>query len=79
MDLLRWLFRRRRSHQIAASNLMEPVRVSTLHLGPADDGGPVYETMVFGGRYDSYERRYRSYCAAVVGHHETVSMVSGSR
>ena len=78
--MLRWLFRRRRHwRRVASCDLMEPVRVSTVRIGTADDGGPLYETMVFGGRYDSYERRYRSYGAAFVGHHETVSMVSGSR
>lgn len=73
---LRWLFRRR-SHQIASKSLMEPVRVGTVYLGVAEDGSPLYETAVFGGRCDGYERRYRTYGAAVVGHYETVRMVEG--
>ena len=73
---LRWLFRRR-SRRIASTEMVEPVRVDTVYLGAAEDGSPLYETAVFGGRCDGYERRYRTYAAAVVGHHETVRMAAG--
>ncbi len=75
---LRQLFRWR-SRRIASTDLMEPVRVDTVYLGAAEDGSPLYETAVFAGGHDSYERRYQTYGAAIVGHHETVRMVEGRR
>ena len=36
---------------------------------------PVFETMVFGGPNDSYQRRYSSHQGAVDGHTEVLDMV----
>lgn len=72
---LRWMFRRR-SRRIASTEMVEPVRIDTVYLGASEAGSPVYETAIFGGRYDGYERRYRTYGAAIVGHHETVRMAA---
>ena len=52
----------------------KPARISTVFLGldhrfGDDDGAPlVFETLVFGGRFDGACRRYASWDAAMDGH-----------
>lgn len=56
------------------------VRVSTIFLG-FDHGfgihnSPVlFETMIFGGKYDQYQDRYFTYAGALAGHYKAVNMV----
>jgi hypothetical protein len=56
-------------------------RVSTVFLGldhrwAKDEGDPlVFETMIFGGVNDQYQKRYTSYEAAEAGHAEACRLV----
>ncbi len=56
------------------------VHVSTVFLGwdhSFGDATPVlFETMVFGGIYSDYQRRYTTYEDAKIGHEETIEMIS---
>jgi hypothetical protein len=57
-----------------------PVLVSTVFIsldhGIFQDEGPlVFESMIFGGKYDEETRRYSSKADALVGHTELVRMV----
>jgi hypothetical protein len=53
--------------------------VSTVFLGidHGFDGGPpvLFETMVFGGKFNEYMERYCTYEGALEGHEETVRLV----
>jgi hypothetical protein len=53
--------------------------VSTVFLGidHGFDGGPpvLFETMVFGGKFNEYMKRYSTYNGALEGHDETVLLV----
>lgn len=55
------------------------VRVSTVFLGldHSFGGGPpiLWETMIFGGPHDGYQRRYTSRDAAFIGHQEACRLV----
>lgn len=57
--------------------------ISTVFLGfdhgHIEGGDPIlFETMVFGGRYDRYQRRYSTWEKAEEGHQATVEMVKKS-
>ncbi len=59
--------------------MINSARVSTVFT-PIDmqifGGEPLlFETMVFGGKYDQYQRRYHTYKQAEEGHKEVVSGV----
>lgn len=58
--------------QIARSGTNSGLIVSTVFLGldyNFGEGKPVlFETMTFGGDYDQYMERYRTYADALVGH-----------
>lgn len=61
----------------------DDVRVSTVFLGIDHNhsfhGPPVlFETMVFGGKYDREQRRYCTWDEAVAGHEEMLRMVTGA-
>lgn len=56
--------------------------VSTVFLGLDHSYGDskeptLWETMIFGGEHDQYQRRYTSYDDAVIGHEMVVNMVRG--
>jgi hypothetical protein len=57
----------------------EPVQVSTIWLGlnmQFLDGPPlIFETMIFGGRYEGYQWRYPTEAAALAGHDQALSLV----
>lgn len=58
------------------------IRVSTVFLGLdhnfIGDGPPIlWETMIFGGRRDGYQRRYSSLYAAIEGHKEALRLAKG--
>jgi len=60
----------------------EKVRVSTVFLNLnhnySDQGPPVlFETMIFGGKHDSYQDRYTSYEDAMRGHYAVVDRLNG--
>lgn len=55
-------------------------RVSTIFLGVDHNhyagGEPVlFETMVFGGEYNRYQRKYSTWDEAEKGHHEICAMI----
>lgn len=58
------------------------ITVSTIFLGvsigPADDGRHyLFETLVRGGKYDMYNKRYATWKEAEEGHDQTVKMAHG--
>jgi len=42
-----------------------------------DDNTPpdLFETMIFGGEYDNYQKRYKTYEEALEGHENTLKMI----
>ena len=59
------------------------VRISTVFLGLDHDyagHGPslLFETMIFGGRYEGYQTRYSTWIEAKVGHAQAVDRVRRS-
>ena len=61
------------NRQIAEDILTDGVRVSTVFLGlnpnPFSEEAPrLFETMIFGGVHDLWQRRYTTYQDALVGH-----------
>ena len=63
-------------------DIVDGVKISTVFLGLdhnlSGNGPPkVFETMVFGGKYDSYQERYSSLFKATIGHKRTVFKVAG--
>lgn len=49
--------------------------VSTVFLAIMHPGGMLFETMVFGGKHDRDQWRYRTWDEAVAGHRRVVEMV----
>jgi len=57
----------------------EPVRISTVFLGLdhnfSGTGPPLlYETMIFGGKYDQHQQRYATKAEALAGHKKCVML-----
>lgn len=79
-DWATWFEENHTRRQLARSAVPHG-RVSTVFLGldhNFDPAGPplVFETMVFGGPHDQYQRRYATYGEAMAGHAQTVAMAS---
>ena len=81
-DVLRWALWYEIADRHIAATLVEPgnIRVSTVFLALDHDfsfhGPPIlWETMVFGGAHNQYQRRYATREQALAGHTETVLMV----
>lgn len=56
-------------------------KVSTVFLGldhawDGEDGPILFETMIFDGYYDEFQRRYKTYDEALQGHNDAVEMVN---
>lgn len=56
-------------------------KVSTVFLGLdhawGHENGPIlFETMIFDGYYEGFQRRYKTYDEALQGHKDTVEMVN---
>lgn len=66
---------------VARTPALEGVEVSTVFLGlnHGFGGGAVllFETMVFGGKHDDFQRRYATLTEAEAGHARTLRMVKG--
>jgi hypothetical protein len=67
---------------IGCDDLPDDVRISTVFLGidhnHSGRGPPVlWETMIFGGPHDGYQRRYTSRGAAFEGHNVAVALAKG--
>lgn len=68
------------SRQVHFTKLAD-YEVSTVFLGfdHAHFGGPplLFETMIFGGNHDDFQRRYSTWDEAAVGHANAVRLASG--
>jgi len=79
VDLLTWAkWLETANTQIEETNIGK-VRVSTVFLGLEHgfkDGKPlIFETMIFGGKYDQYQDRYSSKEEAIIGHKKAVDLI----
>jgi hypothetical protein len=84
-DILKWaMWLSTADRHVAKTDIVGPagekVWVSTVFLGIDHDYRfgyePVlFETMVFGGEFSDYMRRYKTWAEAEAGHNETVEMV----
>jgi len=66
-----------------AIDYIDNIKISTVFLGWdhsfMEESTPIlFETMVFGGEYDEFQRRYTTYNEALQGHTEAVEMVKQS-
>lgn len=74
----------REDGRVALTEYPNGVRVSTVFLGIDHSYNPyskvpiLFETMVFGGRYDQEQERYCTWDAAVIGHQEMCAKVEES-
>jgi len=63
---------------VALTRISENIKVSTVFLGLDQrfgEGPPLlFETMIFGGKHDQYQRRYSTKAEAEKGHKELVEM-----
>lgn len=84
-DLIEWArwfetAERHVAHDLDEGDGNRRVRVSTVFLGVDHnfrDGPPLlWETMIFGGPHDGYQRRYSSRDAAYAGHQDACRMVT---
>ena len=81
-DLLTWAqwFERNSEERVVAQDRIGDVQISTVFLGidhSFRQGEPLlFETMIFGGRHDEYQRRYSTREAAITGHAETLRLVT---
>ena len=69
---------------VSQNDVEDGVRVSTVFLGLShnfmdrDGSDPIlYETMIFGGHHDMYQKRYRTRAQAMVGHAQAVALAAG--
>jgi hypothetical protein len=77
--IMEWGLSQESDSRIVAQDEIRGARVSTVFLGwdTAFTGPPVtFETMVFGGKMDGHQRRYRTWSDAEQGHAEVVSQVN---
>jgi len=68
--------------RVAEDYFLRDVRVSTVFLGLDHrffgDGPPLlFETMIFGGEHDGYQRRYATWEEAEAGHTEACVVAAG--
>lgn len=69
--------------RVALDYVNDSIKISTVFLGWdhsfLDESEPIlFETMIFGGEYDDFQRRYTTYNEALQGHNEAVEMVKQS-
>ena len=66
------------NRKVALTKLSNKVRVSTVFLGldrSFGEGKPIlFETMIFGGKHDDYQKRYATWGEAEVGHKQAVKL-----
>ena len=79
-DIIEWAMQFEHSDRIVEqTQINDHVRVSTVFLGLDQHWGggiPIlFETMVFGGEHDGYQRRYSTWDEAVAGHHAAIEMI----
>lgn len=65
------------------NTVVEGIKISTVFLGIdhsfEDDTEPIlFETMIFGGEHDQYQRRYSDIEQAKIGHQKVIELVKNS-
>ncbi len=80
-DTLKWSAWFESTNRMVSQSMIGDVRVQTDFIGIDQNAGMgdplLWETMVFGGKYDGYQDRYSSAIAAQVGHEQAVAIVKG--
>ena len=78
-DVIEWArwFEKADLH-VAKTKILSDVEVSTVFLGLDHNfsgGEPIlFETMIFGGKYDQYQERYATWAEAEAGHEVAVKL-----
>lgn len=80
-DLYEWGVWFETNSRIVEQTFFKDIKVSTVFLGMDHgwhDGPPVlWETMIFGGKHDQYQKRYTSLADAKAGHREALLLAMG--
>lgn len=69
-----------KNDRTVANDSVNGIRISTVFLGMDHGfGGPSlwFETMIFGGAHDHYQKRYSTWEEAEIGHQKALEMVIG--
>jgi len=79
-DLMKWARWFETAKRRVAFTQIKKVDISTVFLGMdynfIGEGEPVlFETMIFGGKYNEYQQRYSTWEEAENGHKEAVNLV----
>jgi hypothetical protein len=79
-DLIIWSNFFRSMTRRVAQDKVEKILISTVFLGLnhnfSSTGPPIlFETMIFGGKHDKYQRRYSTWEQANKGHQEALKLV----
>lgn len=81
-DMTTWGLDLEKNRRVAADDLSEDIRVSTVFLGldhRHGEGSPLlFETMIFGGPHHDYQERYSTWDEAVEGHARAVALAKGA-
>lgn len=80
-DLVEWGKWMQSADRHLADDTIGDVRVSTVFLGLDHDysnnGEPIlFETMIFGGEHDGYQKRYSTKEEALKGHKDTLALAT---
>ena len=80
-DLLKWAKWFETADRKVAKDMIGDVRISTVFIGldhswGGDSRPLLFETMIFGGPHDHYQRRYSTREAAITGHVEALRLVT---
>jgi hypothetical protein len=79
-DITEWAIHLDYDNKIVEQTTIQGVFISTVFLGIDHGWGSdvpiLFETMVFGGKYNEYQWRYATWDEAYKGHHEVCAMVS---
>jgi len=78
-----WLVSFKGRDRKVKSTTIGEVYVSTVFLGldhsHTEKGLPIlFETMIFGGKHDGYQKRYETWAQAEAGHEQAVEKVNGT-
>ena len=80
-DLMKWARWFETAERHVANDYVGKIQVSTVFLGidhSFSGGRPLlFETMIFGGKHDEYQKRYHTWEEAEKGHKMTLKLVKG--
>lgn len=82
-DLLKWGLWFEKGNHVVAQDDFDDVKVSTVFLGSdhsfsREPHSPIlWETMIFGGEHDEYQKRYSNFEDAKKGHQSAIDLVKG--